>query len=57
MILKEFETEVAHDLEKIFANFKYDTATISGRLKTSLLESTSGAQREITNYVAMLSNR
>lgn len=34
---KQFEAEVAQDLKWIFAEFKYETAKIFGRLKTSLL--------------------
>lgn len=41
----------------MFAHIKYEAAEVPGRLKTSLLESTLGAQREVANFVAMMSNR
>lgn len=56
IMLKQFETEVAHDFENIVAEFKYKATKISGDLKTSLLESTLCADRKIAIFVSMLSN-
>lgn len=53
----QFETEVAQVLERISAEFKYEDAKSSARLKTSLSESIFDAQCKIANFVAMLSNR
>lgn len=44
-------------LEIISAHFMYESAKVSGELKTFLLQATSVAQREIANCIAMLSYR
>lgn len=54
---KQFEIEVAQELETILAHFKYDAAKVLGALRTSWSESTSGAQWKFTNFVAMMSKR
>lgn len=48
---------MAQGLERIFSKFEQKAANCFGGLKTSLSASTSGAQRELANCVAMLSNR
>lgn len=53
---KQFEIEVAGDLEKVFADFKCKAAKTTGNLKIFLLESTKSARRKIVNCVAILSN-
>lgn len=57
MISKQFEIEAEQGPKKISAYFKYESANVSGILQTSLLESTSGEQREIANSVTILSGR
>lgn len=57
MTLEKFETKVAQGRKRIFAEFTYEAAKISGGLKTSLSDSTSSAQHEVANCVAMFSNR
>lgn len=57
IISKKFESKVAQILEKIFAHFNYEVAEVSCVLKTTVSDTTPGAQREIVNWVALLSNR
>lgn len=57
MMSKQFETEVTKGLERIFGEFKYVAAKISGKLESSSPESTLGTQLGIPNCIAMLSNR
>lgn len=54
---KQLRTAVAHDIEKLFANLKYEAVKISGALKLSFPESTLCAQPEIANCATMLSSR
>lgn len=57
LMSNQFEKETAWSIENIFAHFKYEADKVSGVLKTSPSECTTGAQRKIENCVAMLSSR
>lgn len=54
---KHSGTAVTQGLVNIFAHLKYEAAKVSGALKSSLRESSSGAQREMANCVATVVNR
>lgn len=56
MMSKLFETEVVHGTEKLFRDFNYEVAEISGESRTFLSESTSSAQQKIANCPTKLPN-
>lgn len=44
MTSTQFETEVAQDLKKSFADYKYEVAKVFGKLRTLLSESILGTE-------------
>lgn len=56
MTPKQFETEVATGLEKLFVYFKYETPKFSAALKRFLSESRLCVQRKFAICVAILFN-
>lgn len=56
MILKWYTIKVARGLEKSFAGLMYEAARMIAGLKTPLSDSTTGTQRKLAQFVAILSN-